>query len=246
MEDTGQSEPILDAVRRALEADTDVRIEDPAIGLTDDGSLFLEGVVADISVKRTAANTARRALAGRRPLEDRLRVRARRGGELALRDEVLRNLAGESMFSEFTLDVHAGSDYELVHDGGPEASRINVHVNGSVVRLEGRVPSLDHQRFAEVLAWWAPTCERVDNRLEVASGQDEDDNEITDTVRMVLEKDPLVIASQIRPGTAGHVVELWGLVASDEERRVAVSDAWYVPGVWSVVDHIVVRLPNPA
>lgn len=246
MADTGESEPIVEAVGRALEADTQVRIDDPAIGLTDDGSLFLEGTVEDISVKRTAVNTARQALAGRRPLEDRLRVRARREGPLALRDEVLRNLAGESMFSEFTLDVHAGSDYELVHDGGPDAPHINVHVNGAVVRLEGRVPSLDHQRFAEVLTWWAPACERVDNRLEVAAGQDEDDNEITDTVRMVLEKDPLVNASQILPGTAGHVVELRGLVASEEERRLAVSDAWYVPGVWSVVDHIEVRPPNRA
>ena len=60
-------------------------------------------------------------------------------------------------------------------------------------------------------------------------------------VRMVLEKDPLVHATQLRVGTAAGVVEMRGLVASEEERDLALSDAWYVPDVWDVVDHIEVR-----
>ncbi len=59
---------------------------------------------------------------------------------------------------------------------------------------------------------------------------------------MGLEKDPLVQATQLRVGTAGGVVEIQGLVASDEERRLAVLDAWYVPGVWDVVDRIEIRV----
>ena len=61
---------------------------------------------------------------------------------------------------------------------------------------------------------------------------------------MVLEKDKLVDASQLRVGTAGGIVELRGLLASEEERHLAVRDVWYVPGVWNVVDHIEVR-PAP-
>ena len=68
--------------------------------------------------------------------------------------------------------------------------------------------------------------------------ENDNDNEITDAVRMVLEKDPLVHASQIRIGTAGGIVALDGSVASQEEKRLAVLDAWYVPGVWDVVDRI--------
>ena len=58
---------------------------------------------------------------------------------------------------------------------------------------------------------------------------------------MVLEKDPMVHATQLCVGTAAAVVEMRGLVASEEERDLALRDAWYVPGVWDVVDHIEVR-----
>jgi osmotically-inducible protein OsmY len=39
-------------------------------------------------------------------------------------------------------------------------------------------------------------------------------------------------------GTAGGVVVLNGSVASEEEKSLAILDAWYVPGVADVVDRI--------
>ena len=90
----------------------------------------------------------------------------------------------------------------------------------------------------------SPDREPIHLRLEVDPPEEDTDDEITDVVRMVLEKDPLVHASQLRVGTAGGVVEMRGLVASDEERRLAVLDAWYVPGVWEVADRIEVSPPT--
>lgn len=238
---TPAPEQLLEDINQALIADTRYDVDDLQIRLSDDGAtIVVNGRVNGIEAKRLAANTVRQA-AGDRSVVDRLSVAAQPAGELELRDEVGRALAGEPMFSDTTITTSAASEHDVLHDGGADAPRIDIHVAGQVVTLNGRVPSLSHRRFAEVLAWWAPGCERVDNELQVEPAERDTDNEITDAVRMVLEKDPLVRADQLLPGTAGGVVELRGLVASDEERRLAVRDAWYVPGVWSVVDHIEVR-----
>jgi osmotically-inducible protein OsmY len=52
----------------------------------------------------------------------------------------------------------------------------------------------------------------------------------------------LVHSGQISIAVEHGEVTLNGYVASDEERRLAVLDAWYVPGVREVVDHIQSRI----
>jgi osmotically-inducible protein OsmY len=89
--------------------------------------------------------------------------------------------------------------------------------------------------------WWLDGCEYVDNQLQIAPPEEDADNEITDAVRIVLEKDPLVHAGQLLVGTAGGVVVLNGSLASKEEKQLAIMDAWYVPGVADVVDRIEAR-----
>ncbi len=162
-------------------------------------------------------------------------------GELELRDEIVSILSAENMFSDHTITIEAGERRETIHRGASDAGQIDVHIDGGTAILNGQVKSLGHRRFAEVLVWWRAGCARVINMLEVVPPQEDNDNEITDVVRMVLEKDPLVHAAQLRVGTAAGVVEMRGLVASEHERDLALMDAWYVPDVWDVVDHIEVR-----
>jgi len=239
---TRDPEQLLAEANTALAADTRINIDDLSIGLTvDDGVLAIDGQVDNIMVKRIAANVALGGVRNECPVLDRLRVRAPHEGELELRDEVVKILSSESVFSDHTLIVEAGSHRETIHEGTSGRGRLEVHVEAGTVTLRGQVMSLSHRRFAEVLIWWTAGCERVDNFLEVIPPEEDSDDEISDVLRMVLEKDPLVQATQLRVGTAGGVVEIQGLVASDEERRLAVLDAWYVPGVWDVVDRIEVR-----
>lgn len=235
-------ERLLADVNKALAAETRVEIEDLSIEFNaDEGVLSVHGRVDSIMAKRIAANVARRVAGKECLVADRLRVRAARSGELELRDAVARTLAAENLFRDHTLAVEAGGHRETIRAGAPGAGRIEASVDDSVVTLVGRVSSLGHRRFAEVLMWWTAGCERVDNLLEIAPPEQDSDNEITDVVRMALEKNPMVHASQLRVGTAAGIVELRGLVPSEEERQLAVLDAWYVPGVWDVVDRIEVR-----
>jgi osmotically-inducible protein OsmY len=235
-------EQFLTIVNEALQADTRIDIDELSLQLRiDDGALVLDGWVDNIREKRIAANVAGRAIKGERPVHDHLRVHSPRTGQLELRDEIVSLLSAENMFSDHTMTVEEGGRRKTIHRGAPGAGHIEIHIDGGTVALKGQVASLGHRRFAEVLVWWTAGCERVDNLLEVVPAQAYHDNEITDVVRMVLEKDPMVHATQLRVGTAAGVVEMKGLVASEEERDLALSDAWYVPDVWDVVDHIEVR-----
>jgi osmotically-inducible protein OsmY len=235
-------ERLLADVNAALAAETRIDIDELSIELDPDhGVLSIHGEVDSIIAKRIAANVTQRVVKSRYLVQDRLRVRASRSGELELRDEVAKALASEDAFSDHALIVEAGSHREDIRAGASGGGRIEARVDAGVVTLRGEVRSLSHRRLAEVLMWWTAGCECVNNLLEVVPPEDDNDDEITDVVQMVLEKNPLVHASQLRVGTAAGVVELRGLVASDEERRLAVLDAWYVPGVWEVVDHIAVH-----
>jgi osmotically-inducible protein OsmY len=64
---------------------------------------------------------------------------------------------------------------------------------------------------------------------------------IVDAVRLVLEKDPLVDASQLGVSTHQAVVTLTGVVRSEVERQAAERDAWCVFGVDEVKNDIEVR-----
>jgi osmotically-inducible protein OsmY len=126
---------------------------------------------------------------------------------------------------------------ERAADGG----EIEIAVSDGIVTLEGHVPSLSHKRLAGVLAWWAPGCRDVTNELAIVPGEDDNDDEITDALALVLEKDPLVHAGQLRVRTRNRIVTLHGWLATEEERRMAELDAWYLFGVDEVINRIEVR-----
>jgi osmotically-inducible protein OsmY len=95
---------------------------------------------------------------------------------------------------------------------------------------------LTAKRLAGVLAWWVPGSRDVVNGIEVLPPAEDNDDEVVDAVRLVLEKNPFVNASQIRVSCSNYIVTLEGLVKSEAQRRMAEADAWYVFRVDRVVN----------
>lgn len=239
----------IKAILADLEHDTRVNLHDYPIRIeVEDGALVLEGTVGDIAAKRIAHTVAYRH-ADDLPVVDRLRVSVppseREGG---LRDEVVNLLQQEPVFRDCGLYVRETGRLVTIRIGRSEwperpegdwgEQRIEIEVNDGTVILSGTVLSLSHRRFAEVLAWWAAGCESVVNRLHVVPPEQETDGELADAVLMVLEKDPLVHQPQLYITAEHGTVTLEGYLPSEEERHMAVLDAWYVPGVRDVVDRI--------
>lgn len=205
-----------------------------------DGVVSLEGTVEDIIAKRVAMTIAHR-IAGNVPVRDRLRVEAgpRSHEDGTLRNHVIKSLLGEPVFSKYRIQVLRNGSHETLRElQSEDAGDIVIQIRDATVTLEGRVGSLTHRRLAEVLAWWSAGCEDVDNRLRVVPPEQENDGELSDAVRIVIEKDPLVQAGQLAVSVRGKIVTLSGYAASKEEQRLAVLDTWYVPGVRDVIDRI--------
>ena len=231
-----------ESVRELLaELERDPRIDShayPIHVIEQDDRLVMEGTVANIAAKKLTLRIAQR-VCGTCPVLDRLHVAAARMEDGELVNEILDIFLGEPVFTEYGIRVKHGSEFETWRVSKSELSEmIDIEVLTGVVTLTGRVGSLTHRRLAEVLAWWTAGCELVENRLRVVPPEQENDGELTDAVRIVLEKDPLVHSGQISINVHHGEVTLHGYVGSEEERRLAVLDAWYVPGVREVVDHI--------
>lgn len=207
-----------------------------------DGSLILEGEVADIACKKLALEAAG-AVSGVRGIVDRLRVApSERLGDGAVRDSVCELLLRDVDFQNCTLRTRMSGQVHSRREAMADSSgSIEVSVADGVVTLTGQVISLSHKRVAGVLAWWARGCRDVINGLAVEPPEDDNDDEVTDAVRLVLETDPLVPADQIGIGTRNYVVTLTGVVSTEEEKKQAEMDAWYVFAVDKVINHIEVR-----
>ena len=226
---------LVAALLAALEKDPDINLHESPIRVTYHDSLRLEGEVANIIVKRKARRIAVH-LSGLNDVEDRLLLRPgeRRTGK-ALQDAVTSALSQEPAFRDIA--VHPSPATE-----GSGRDWIGVGVEGCVVRLDGQVGSLSHRRLAEVISWWVPGSCDVHNHVRVRPAEKDNDDEITDAVMMVLEKDPLLHAESITVRTHERAVTLDGAVHSEEQRRMALYDCWYVPGVHEVHDRLKVRV----
>jgi osmotically-inducible protein OsmY len=60
------------------------------------------------------------------------------------------------------------------------------------------------------------------------------DREISEAVRIVIERDARVDASQIRARTTNGRVMLFGTARNEQEHRIAEQDTWLVAGVTGV------------
>ena len=74
--------------------------------------------------------------------------------------------------------------------------------------------------------------------MEVDPPEKDNPDMIEEAVRVTLEKDPLVNASQIRVGVRKTWVRLTGAVAANAEREAAERDAWCIFGVDNVLNEI--------
>lgn len=238
------SDERLHELMAALERDPRIDLHHhPVRAHFQEGRLLLEGSVKNVAAKKLI-NAAARRVAKTTPVVDRLRVAAAEPKEEgALRDEVGNMLLQEPVFLEYGLRVVRDGTVSVLREPlGDPVRVLEIEVQDGKVVLSGSVGSLSHLRLAEALVWWTAGCEVVDNRLQVSPPQEDNDGELADAIRMVLEKDPLVHAGQLSVSVRNGIVTLDGYVASKEEKHLAVMDAWCVPGVQDVVDQIQARM----
>jgi osmotically-inducible protein OsmY len=233
---------LLDQVRAALQSEPRLDLHEFPIELSyADGTLTLEGEVVDVAAKKLALERAA-ALPEVSGIIDRLRVRpAQPMGDGQIRDLVRDALLQEPAFADFAIRRRLGERVEIVREPPAARGAIEVEVEDGVVTLNGQVPGLDDKRLAGVLAWWVPGSRDVLNGIAVEPPEEDSDDAILDAVRLVLEKDPFVNASQIRVGVKNALVRLTGVVPSAAERDMAEFDAWYTFGVDKVDNRIEVR-----
>lgn len=225
----------LQAIEAALRTDSRLRgrLDELRLGVEDD-VIVLDGVVEDIAAKRLVPRISVRAAGDARVL-DRLRLKARvERSDEELQQATQRILGAEPVFEGYRIVQGEVESQDKLFD-----KVIGVHAEDRVVYLSGTVGSLSHRRVAEVLAWWVPGSVDVENRLTVAPAEQDSDDEITDALRMVLEKDPWIDAGHLQIRTRDSIVHLAGLLPGDEQKKMAENDAWYIAGVHDVVNDIV-------
>ncbi len=230
-------EAILDQVQEALQKETRFDVNRFPLQLAlHEGTLVLSGTLPDIRAKRHVVHLVQTVALGMEII-DHLNVTSVVHEEGTLRGEVIRSLSAEPSFSELALLLRLDGEIEVLREGRGE-SFVEIRVTGGTVELRGQVGSLSHRRLAEVLCWWSLGCERVDNFLQVTPSEIDNDDEVSDALRMAMEKDPLVHAEQISIEVHNGTVTLYGYVPSQEEKRLAELDAWYIPGVHEVVNDV--------
>ena len=215
-----QGNEALKTIKAALEKELHIDpIKNPIHLKMEGDAILMEGIVEKISHKKRALLIAM-GISGTSGVIDRLRVKpATEMGDKEIKNHIYDAFLEEPTIRDITIEVD---------------------VNNGIVDLEGTVPSLSHKRLAGVLAWWVPGSADVINSLEVNPPEEDSDDEITDAVMLVLEKDKLVNHSNIKVTTNNCVVTLNGVVKSEIAKEAAEDDAWYVWGVNEVVSRLMV------
>lgn len=234
---------IIKAVQAAWEHELRINLHTHPVIISDDnGVLTLEGEVQDIAAKKLSMELAI-AVPGVTGIVDRLHVTpAIRVGDGAILTAVRDVLLQELALQDCAVRVRNKGKVETIREAAaPNSGVIELSVNDGVVLLDDHVPSLAQKRLAGVLAWWVPGSRDVINGMAVEPPEEDNDEEMLDAVRLVLEKDPFVNADQIRVSAKKSVITLEGLVINDVQRRMAENDAWYVFGVDKVIDTLQIQ-----
>jgi len=233
-----------DAVRKqvhaALEREHRINLHRHPVKIESaDGTVTLEGEVADVAAKRLALQLAA-SVQGVSNVVDRLRVvPGERRGDGAVRDSAARLLLDQPELRGCSLNVRSNEKIEVLRRVTDDpAGEIQLSVADGVVVLEGTVISQSHRRFAGALAWWIPGRRDVVNALEVRPAYEDRDDEISEVMRLVLEADPEVDADQIRTNCNGKVVFLDGAVPNEHQKRRAELDAWSLLSIRGVVNRL--------
>jgi osmotically-inducible protein OsmY len=231
---------VVKKIRATLESDTRINLHRAPVTISmQNGDVVLAGEIESIAAKKLALIAAAETHGVQRVV-DRLRVTpASKMGDAEIRDHVCKLLLGEPALEYCLIEpVAAGNTGRMPKIMGEPRGWIAVEVEGGVVTLNGEVPSLSHKRLAGVLAWWVPGAADVVNGLEEVPREEDNEDELVDAVRLVLEKDPFVDAAEIRVTCKDWVVRLDGLVPTESMSHIAERDTWCVLGVKSVVNNI--------
>ncbi len=233
-------EQIVKEVRAAFENEPRINLHHYPVQFEfNDGIVTLTGEMSTLAAKKLAVGLAA-AVPGVSSVKDLLRVKPAEAMEDgALCDLVFDALLQESAFNDFTLRAHIDGS-EKASRGVPRTPSGNIElvVHGGVVTLRGEVESYAHKALAEALAWWRRGTRDVANRLDVAHPMEDPDGEMTDALRMLLEKDKLLDAAQIRAVCRDFTAILDGVVSKEGAKELAESDAWYLLGVAEVVNRL--------
>jgi len=235
-----QADAVRKQVHAALERESRVNLHRHPVRIASaDGTVTLEGEVADVAAKQLALQLAR-AVQGVRSVVDRLRVApGERRGDGAVRDSAARLLLQQPELRGCSLNVRTNEKIEVLHRVAENpAGEIQLSVTDGVVVLEGHVISQSHRRFAGAVAWWTPGRRDVINALEVRPAYEDRDDEVAEVMRLVLEADPELDADQIRTNCNGKVVFLDGTVPNDQQKRRAEQDAWSLAAIRGVVNRL--------
>jgi osmotically-inducible protein OsmY len=204
-----------------------------------DGTATVQAEVDNVAIKRLVLERLA-ATRGVSAIVDRLRVKpAMAMSDDGILDHLRKAYYDEPSFRQLAIKEREGGKVKLVRDAFDNArGEIEIDVKSGVVILNGRVPGLASQRLAGVLAWWVPGSRDVVNGIAVEPPEEDAPIRIEEAVRIALDKDPFVDASQVRVGVCHRTVRLTGSVHSREARDAAEWDAWYVLGVDDVSNEI--------
>lgn len=231
---------IVMAVHAALTSEPRIDLREYPIAIAFDGeALTLEGEAASVAAKKLALERAA-ALPAVTGIVDRLRVRpAQRMGDGEIRDLMRNALLQEPAISEIALyEIVKGERKTVRETPATVRGAIEIEVREGVITLNGSVSGLDEKRLAGVLAWWIPGTRDVVNGLAVEPDEEDSFDMIAEAVRLALEKDAWIEASQLRVGVRGRTVTLGGILPSEAQSDMAERDAWYIFGVDEVVNNI--------
>lgn len=207
--------------------------------LEDDGVILLRGEAPDVAAKKIALERVA-SLAGISAIADHLHVKpATTMQDDEIRVHVRNGLIGEAGFEGIEIREFDDGEFRQVR-GAPLGALgdIAIEVSKGVVILTGNVPSFTSKRLAGVIAWWVPGVRDVVNGLAVEPDEEDGADRIADAVRIVLEKDPLVDAGQVKIGVRKTVVRLTGTVRTETEYQAVERDAWMIFAVDDVINEI--------
>lgn len=236
-------EAIIKKIRGLMEQERriNIHLHPVKVGFID-GKVTLEGDVKDLAAKKLAVELAA-MVEGVHGVIDRLRVTpSEHKGDGAIRDLLYGFLSMQSELRTCGLGVRSNGRVDTLRDTPADAAgEIVISVENGVITLNGAVISLSHKRIAGVLAWWTPGCRDVVNTLAIVPDEEDNDDEVADALRLVLEMDPLVQADSIAARARNATVTLEGQVRTDVERRRVEFDAWALHAVDRVVNNLEVR-----
>src|SRR5262249_7869741 len=165
-----------------------------------DDTVTLQGEAPDIAVKKLALELAA-AVPGVRGVVDRLRVApGERMSDEEIRNHIRDAFIQEPAFANCAIHVRTKEGVEIFNDPAEKRGYFMIIVgegmalqegwDEGVVLLEGQAPSLSHKRLAGALAWWVPGSRDVLNCLEHVPPEDDNADQITHALTLVLTNNP--------------------------------------------------------